>query len=506
VKYLVTGKEMKLLDQNTSSHFKVPGEVLMEQAAWSFVRELLSRHAACKRVLVVCGYGNNGGDGIAIARLLNQSGVRAVVYLCNDKDEAGDSLYKQQKNIYRAYGYPETTEIHAEDCYDCIVDAVFGTGLSRQIAGHLYDTIGVMNQIHATRIAVDIASGVSADSGEVLGIACQADETYTFSFAKLGQLLWPGNSYTGQLLVLPIGITEDSFLNKKPSYAMYEDSDFSILPARTAHSNKGTYGKLLIIAGSTNMAGAAYFSAKAAYRTGCGLVKIYTPEENRVTLQTLLPEAVLETYNSRPDEEQLMQSLKWADAVVMGPGMGTSNQAARMLTFVLQNISVPLLLDADALNILAKEPETLLLPHLDIVITPHLGEMARLTGDSISLIQTRLVETAREFAMRYDVVCVLKDANTITAVPYGLTYVNTSGNHGMATAGSGDVLSGIIGTLLSQGVGVDRASSFGVYLHGRAGDAARASVGARAMIADDIIDGLSDVFQMIDSESSDSKD
>jgi NAD(P)H-hydrate epimerase len=239
------------------------------------------------------------------------------------------------------------------------------------------------------------------------------------------------------------------------------------------------------------MAGAAYFSAKAAYRTGCGLVKIYTPEENRTALQTLLPEAVLETYGSRFVEEQLTQALHWADAVVMGPGIGTSEQAAKMLSFVLRTVSVPLLLDADALNLLAKEPELLLLPHLDIVVTPHLGEMARLTGDAVSLIQTRLIETAQEFAMRYDVVCVLKDANSITAVPYGMTYVNTSGNHGMATAGSGDVLSGVIGALLSQGAGVDIAASFGVYLHGRAGDFAKASVGARAMIADDIIDGLS---------------
>jgi NAD(P)H-hydrate epimerase len=351
-----------------------------------------------------------------------------------------------------------------------------------------------MNQIKAVKIAVDIASGVSADSGEVLGTACKADETYTFSFAKLGQLLWPGNSYTGQLSVLPIGITADSFLGKKPSYAMYEDSDFSRLPARTPHSNKGTYGKLLVIAGSTNMAGAAYFSAKAAYRTGCGLVKIYTPEENRTALQTLLPEAVLETYGSRFVEEQLTQALHWADAVVMGPGIGTSEQAAKMLSFVLRTVSVPLLLDADALNLLAKEPELLLLPHLDIVVTPHLGEMARLTGDAVSLIQTRLIETAQEFAMRYDVVCVLKDANSITAVPYGMTYVNTSGNHGMATAGSGDVLSGVIGALLSQGAGVDIASSLGVYLHGRAGDFARSSVGARAMIADDIINGLSGII------------
>jgi NAD(P)H-hydrate epimerase len=257
------------------------------------------------------------------------------------------------------------------------------------------------------------------------------------------------------------------------------------------HSNKGTYGKLLVIAGSTNMAGAAYFSAKAAYRMGCGLVKIFTAEENRTVLQTLLPEAILETYGGEFDEEQLLQALKWADAVVLGPGIGTSDHSEKMLSTVLRNINVPLLLDADALNLLAKEPELLLLPHLDIVVTPHLGEMARLTGDTVSLIQTRLVETAQEFAMRYDVVCVLKDSNTITAVPYGMTYVNTSGNHGMATAGSGDVLSGVIGALLSQGTGVDIASSFGVYLHGRAGDFAKASVGARAMIADDIIDGLS---------------
>jgi NAD(P)H-hydrate epimerase len=494
VKYLVTGKEMKLLDQNTSSHFGVPGEVLMEQAAWAFVRKLLLCREDKKRILVVCGSGNNGGDGIAIARLLNQSGVPAVVYLCHDTEDGKESLYQKQKKIYRAYGYPETDGIHADDDYDCVVDAVFGTGLSRPITGALYDVISIMNQIDATRIAVDIASGVSADSGEVLGIACKADETYTFSFAKTGQLLFPGNEYTGKLTVLPIGITEDSFLGKKPTFAMLEDTDFSLLPRRTKHSNKGTYGKVLIIAGSTNMAGAAYFSAKAAYRTGCGLVKIFTPEENRAALQTLLPEAVLLTYSDKFEEKQLAEALSWADAVVMGPGIGTSAQMKNMLKLVLKSVQVPLLLDADALNILSGEPELLLAPHLDIVVTPHPGEMARLTGDTVSLIQTRPVETARDFAMRYDVVCVLKDANTITAVPYGMTYVNTSGNHGMATAGSGDVLSGVIGTLLAQGMDAGAAASLGAYLHGRAGDYAAKLVGARAMIADDIIDGLSKLF------------
>jgi NAD(P)H-hydrate epimerase len=485
---------MKLLDQNTSSRFGVPAEVLMEQAAWAFVQRLLLRQEQPGRVLIVCGSGSNGGDGIAIGRLLNQRGVPATVYLCNDRDGDDGSLYQKQKQIYRAYGYPETDAVLGDDTYDCVIDAVFGTGLSRPVEGRLYDTIVTMNRMRAAKIAVDIASGISADSGEALGIAFEADETYTFSFAKLGQLTWPGSRYTGRLSVLPIGITADSFLGKKPAYAVYEDADLALLPARTSHSNKGTYGKLLVIAGSTNMAGAAYFSAKAAYRTGCGLVRIYTPEDNRAALQALLPEAVLETYGSSFHEKKLADALKWADAVVMGPGIGTSPLAVELLAFVRKHIEVPLLLDADALNLLAREPEQLLLPHLDIVVTPHPGEMARLTGDAVSLIQTRLAATAQEFAMRYDVVCVLKDANTVTAVPYGMTYVNTSGNHGMATAGSGDVLSGVIGTLLAQGMAAGVAASLGVYLHGRAGDCARARVGMRAMIADDILDGLSEVL------------
>lgn len=495
MRYLVTGKEMTLLDKNTSEHFFVPSQVLMEQAAMVFVRELLSFHVQLNKVLVVCGNGNNGGDGLAIARLLNQQNIMTSVYLCNDERGTNkQSLYEMQKKIYRAYGFSEIGELNANDSYDLVIDAIFGTGLSRQIDGAVYKVIEYMNRMNAWKVAVDISSGVSADNGEVLGIAFQADHTFTFSFEKIGQYIWPGSAACGCIRVLPIGITESSFLDRKPQYAVLEDVDYAMLPKRIEHSNKGSYGKLLVIAGGTNMAGAAYFSAKAAYRMGVGLVKILTSEDNRLSLQTMLPEAILSTYGKTLDEKQLVEDLKWADAVVFGPGIGTGNFSKILLHKVLHNISVPLLIDADGLNLLAEEPELLLKPHMDIIVTPHLGEMARLNKETVSLIQTRLVETAQEFAMRYDVICVLKDSNSIVSVPYQTTYLNLSGNHGMATAGSGDVLSGVIGSLLAQGVRPDTAAPLGVYIHGKAGDAARDIIGARAMIASDIIDALSGIL------------
>lgn len=501
MRYIVTGKEMKLLDQNTSSRFHVPSQVLMEQAAMAFVRELLSCHEQISNVLVVCGYGNNGGDGIAIARLLNQTGIRATVYLCNDREETKqnqEDLYQQQKKIYRAYQFPEAEGLAGSDSFDCIVDAVFGTGLSRAVEGALADTICRMNEMKGLKVAVDIASGVSADTGEVFSVAFCADETYTFSFEKIGSAIWPGASYSGDVHVLPIGITPHSFAEHRPVYAAFEKIDLSLLPKRTAYSHKGTYGKLLIIAGSTNMAGAAYFSAKAAYRTGCGLVRIFTAEENRSPILAMLPEAVLVTYGKSFDKNKLLEQIKWADAVVLGPGLGCEGISREILRFAMRNVTVPMVLDADALNMLSDETETLLAPHMDLILTPHLGEMARLTQRTVSSIQTHLLESAQEFALRYDVICVLKDARTVTSVPYGLTYLNFSGNHGMATAGSGDVLSGVIGSLLSQGIAAATAAPLGVYIHGLAGDAVRTRIGAAAMTASDIIDGLSTVSRTID--------
>lgn len=496
MRYLVTGKEMKQLDENTSQYYGVPPIVLMEQAANGFVQKMLALCSCPSNVLVVCGLGNNGGDGIAIARLLNQRGIQASIFLPKSPEgnvRATDS-FQTQYHIYKKYGYPVAGMIAETDHYDVVIDAIFGTGLSKSITGEYRDAIDTMNNMKGIRFAVDIASGLSSDNGEILGIAFCADHTITFSYGKIGQFLWNGIAASGKIHIVPIGINKDSWMDRKPKVASLEKTDLQMLPSRKPDSHKGTFGKLLVIAGSESMAGASILAAKAAYRAGVGMVKVVTPEENRIILQTSVPEAILSTYHKSMDRELLIEDLKWADAVVIGPGLGTTSTSEELLRQVLKNVSVPLVIDADGLNILAKEPELLMQPHLDIVVTPHLGEMARLTGDAVSYIKSRLVASAQEFARRYDVICVLKDARTFTAIPYGCGYLNTSGNNGMATAGSGDVLSGVIGGLLAQGMQAQLAAPLGVYLHGLAGDVIRQKKGAYGMMAGNIVDGVWEVL------------
>lgn len=492
MRYLVSGKEMKLLDQNTSETFHVPELVLMEQAAMAFVQKLFLLNQKIGKTLIVCGSGNNGADGLAIARLLHERNVEVIVFLAGEAAGLKTSRsYDIQKEICASYHIPlYNSPAELLVSYELIIDAVFGTGLSRNVTGLLAEVIHDLNEKNGWKISVDIASGIDADNGAVLGAAFRADDTITFSFGKVGQYLWPGNEYCGSIHVMPIGITQASWLDKKPRVAVLEEGDLELLPKRIPHSNKGTYGRLLIIAGSVNMAGAACLAAKSAYRAGSGLVKVFTAEENRLILQTSVPEAILSTYSVKLNEQQLIEELKWADAVVIGPGLGTDKNAEKMVKLVLQNCAVPFLVDADALNVIAKQPDLLLRPHTDMIVTPHMGEMARLTGDTVSLIQSRIFESAESFAQTYDVICVLKDFKTVTAVPYGLSYLNLSGNDGMATAGSGDVLSGIIGSLLAQGMKPELAAPMGVFIHGSAGDRAGKVCGRRSLMASDIIEGL----------------
>lgn len=492
MRYLVTGKEMKKLDDITSEHFGMPPIVLMEQAASAFVEKMLGICQTPRNVLVVCGLGNNGGDGLAVARLLNQRAISTTVYFPQEPADGArmTDAFRTQHKIYRNYGFPVAGMIAASDLYDVVVDAIFGTGLSRTVTGAYCKAIETMNEMRGVRIAVDIASGISSDSGEALGCAFCADHTITFSYGKIGQYLWQGMKYSGKVHVVPIGITADSWLGKKPSFGALEESDLSLLPPRQRDSHKGTYGKLLVIAGSPGMAGAAVLAARAAYRTGTGLVKVATVEENRLVLQCEVPEAIFTPYSADLQKEHFVDELKWADAVVLGPGLGTSHTAGEILRLVLEHCSVPLVLDADALNLLTKEPQLLLQPHMDVIITPHLGEMARLTKDAVSYLKTRTIKAAREFAQQYDVICVLKDSHTVTAIPYGYSYINMTGNNGMATAGSGDVLSGVIGGLLAQGLEARTAAPLGVFLHGMAGDEAKKVTGEYGMMANDIVDGL----------------
>ena len=379
MRYLVNGEEMKIYDRNTMETYRVPSPVLMERAALAAAGEIVKRLPKSARVLIVCGSGNNGGDGYAVARLLLQEHCEVTV-VCAADTTRQTKENQLQKEIWQAYGGEILSQIPEQGAYDAVVDAVFGVGLSRGVEGGYADLLTRMNELSSFKIALDIPSGISSDNGAVLGTAFRADLTVTFAFEKTGTVLWPGNEYAGEVVVKDIGIDERSFLGRIPAVAAFEDVDLAGLPARTAHSNKGSFGKLLVIAGSVGMAGAACLCAEAAYICGCGLVRIVTPEENRTILQTKLPEAVLTTYSSAEGLETagLAEAIGWADAVVCGPGLGTSDVARAIVETVLREAFVPVLLDADALNLIARDTGVLRQVQGEVVVTPHLGEMSRL--------------------------------------------------------------------------------------------------------------------------------
>lgn len=495
MKYLLDSNEMKKCDENTMQRRGMLSAVLMERAALSAAEEIMiEKPDPDTSVLVVCGTGNNGGDGLAIARLLYLKGY-AVDILFPGKEEKSSVEAKRQLDIVRNYEIP-MYQTFPEKSYDVIVDALFGIGLSRNIEGKYAELICRMNGMSGFKVAVDISSGLSADDGSVMGVAFRADITVTFGFAKIGHMLYPGAELSGKVVVKDIGIDEKSLFEICPRAGMLEKSDLSLLPVRSPRSNKGSYGKILILAGSHNMAGAAAFSARAAYASGAGLVRVATPKENRQIIQNLVPEAVLSTYQEDTDMESYVKELlSWADTVVAGPGIGTSKQAKKLVHTVLKYANVPCVLDADALNIVAHHREWLFRTSARIIVTPHLGEMARLCGLSVAEIQNDIVRVAREFADAYHVICVLKDARTITSLPDGFSYVNMSGNHGMATAGAGDVLTGIIGAFLGQKLPPETAAPLGVFVHGLAGDCVSVQTGKRGLMASDIVMGIREVLR-----------
>lgn len=502
MEYVVSGREMKRLDKNTSELFHVPEFVLMEQAALSFCLEYEKRKDN-QKVLVVCGCGNNGADGIAIARILNQKKISATVFLCSEafemKEKESESL-KIQKDIYYAYHFPVTDDMDSFHEYGVLIDAVFGVGLSKNVTGKFEEVIQRMNAFTGPKIAVDVPSGISSDTGSVCNVAFKADATFTFAYNKLGNILWPGCEYSGENKVLWIGIEENSFGKIKPTHRILHEKDLQELPPRMSHSNKGTYGKVLVIAGFKDMAGTAVFTSKSAYRAGAGLVKVMTSPSNKQIILSNVPEVLFSGLEEEGfNEESFLEELQWADSIVFGPGMGTTDFTLRLLTILMEKVTVPLVLDADGLNVLADNMELLDKAHGDIIVTPHLKEMSRLIQQPLSYIQNNLSLVAVEFATRYDVITVLKDFRTIIATSVGTTYINMTGNHGMATGGSGDVLAGIIAALLVRSVDFGKTVALAVLLHGLSGDMISKCTSCHGMMASDILDGMNIVWNQVEN-------
>lgn len=501
---VVTGEQAKEMDRFTIEEVGIPSMVLMERAALAVVEKIVSCVKASDRILCICGRGNNGGDGIAVARMLHQEGYAVSVQLIGNPEKATkDNL--RQVDIAKKIGVSFVNNLKVEE-YNVIVDAIFGIGLSRNVTGIYEEVIRSINEYRGIVFSVDIPSGIHSDTGQVMGCAVRADVTVTFGYAKQGELFYPGAEYVGELVVAQIG-----FVNPfEENYSMfsYERKDLQqLMPKRQAYANKGTFGRVLVIAGCKNMAGACYLSAAAAYAMGAGLVEIITPETNRQIIQTLLPEAVLHTYEEecgRKQQDEWMRDIRKAKAIVIGPGLGRDLCARKLLDLVMEYATVPVVLDADALQMLAKdsawieayrgEKVTWKLRE-NMILTPHLKEMTDLLGEEVSVadLQTQKLDV-REICKDNANVLVLKDARTLV-IQGEKCYINLSGNSGMATAGAGDVLTGIMLGLLAQQVPPYMAASLGVYIHGLAGDIAARRQGTYSMTARDIVNAIPEVLR-----------
>ena len=468
--------------------------VLMERAALEVVRCMEEEQLDFRKVLVVCGSGNNGGDGYAIARLLHLKGHDVTIFFAGNSQKRSEENAQQAK-IAAHYEIPVITNLDTEE-YSVIIDALFGTGLKREITGHYREILCSVNQMTGEKVAVDLPSGIHDTTGAQMGIAFCADLTVAIAFPKRGLFLQEGNVCAGKILTGDIGISSETFSEGTVTFGYEKQDLFLGFPKRKKNSHKGSYGKVLMIAGSKGMSGAAYLSAKAAYAVGAGLVQIYTHEENRVILQQLLPEAIITTYDTF-DSEQLEKLIQWADLIGIGCGLGKSDTAERVMQYTLKRALVPCVVDADGINILSKHMEWIEVTNALIVLTPHMKEMSRMLQCSVKELIEQRMERLHAFVERYKVVCVLKDARTLVAKEHRNTYLNLSGNAAMAKAGSGDVLAGVIVGILAQQCEPYTSACLGVFLHGLAGDMARDKKGAYSVLASDLVAEISSVLKNI---------
>lgn len=497
MKLIADREQMQAIDAYSIHKIGIPGMVLMEKAAMALYEEVIKHLDSHSRCLIVVEKGNNGGDGLALGRMLTEQGYETVLYEIGGLKKESDS-YHAQKEILSNLGIP-VEDTMPEGEFDVIIDGIFGVGLTREVGGIQKEVIEALNRKSAYRIAIDVPSGVDASTGKVLGCGFLADLTVTFGLLKTGLLLYPGADFAGQVVVKEIGFPQKAVSQVNPGTFTYEPGDEKLVPARKPDSHKGTYGRVLVIAGSKNMAGAAYLCATAAYRCGSGLVRIFTQESNRIILQTKLPEAILTTYEKRQDgEKKLREAIEWADVIVFGPGMGTGKITRSFLHILKECAKVSVILDADGLNEISRMEQSGEDYFQDypvpVIVTPHLLEMSRISGHSVEELKNDRINLARAYALQKNLTLVLKDSRTIVTNGEDRLYLNQTGNCGMATGGSGDVLAGITAGMLAAGMEPFSGAAMAVFLHGRAGDLARDQVGEYSLMADDIIKHISEAL------------
>jgi ADP-dependent NAD(P)H-hydrate dehydratase / NAD(P)H-hydrate epimerase len=503
--YVLTAAEMQELDRVTIEELGLPGAVLMENAGRAVARAVLRElgdRAEAARVAVVCGGGNNGGDGFVVARWLREWGLAATAYLAAAPDRLrGDAalhfaVYDRVGGVVASIADATALAEHrrAIQAADAVVDAVFGTGLAREVTGHYREVIEVMNGCTGRRIAVDVPSGLSADTGEPLGLAFRAELTVTIAFRKVGLTAQAGFATAGRVEVAEIGIPRALAEAHGIRLGLLEAADVaSAVPRHEPSDHKNRRGHVLVVAGSPGKRGAGRLCAWAALRAGAGLSTLASPW---ASAEVWAPDPIM-TEELDPDTpgalERLAGLAERVQVIAMGPGMPTSAAARELVRKAVAELEVPLVLDADALNHLAPDLELVATCAAPVVLTPHPGEAARLLDISSSEVQRDRVAAARRLAETTRAAVVLKGARSLVCdglAGDGVVTINPTGGPALATAGSGDVLTGVIAALIGQGVAPGEAARLGCYLHGLAADRAAAELGPWSVTASDVLEAL----------------
>ncbi len=505
---LYSATEMVAADRYAIDTLGIPGVVLMENAGRACAQVLEERYSRCfpGPVMVVAGTGNNGGDGYVVARILADHGWQVTtLVLAKPQKISGDAATMLQilcNCAGKIVFVDDVDMLHqrfAELQPQLIVDALFGTGLASDVRGLPAAAIALMNAAAAVLVAIDMPSGVDASTGRICGCAVHADLTVSFDHPKIGHASTPGALHVGELEVVDIGIP----VTPRPAdllpqaWLIDAAAAHDLLPERPAFAHKGSFGHLLVVAGSPGKTGAAALAGDAAVRSGCGLVTVAVPASVHSVMEVKLTEAMTvalaeqDGFLTLAAVVQVAQLATSCQALALGPGLGQSDELRQLVRQIVMTVNVPMVIDADGLNLLAGQLECLgMRQGKPLILTPHPGEMARLAGVSVTAVEADRFSIARNFARRYQVVLLLKGARTVVAAPDGRVHINTSGNSGLSSGGSGDVLTGLIGALLAQGCDPFAAASLAAWWHGRAAEQIAVERGVAGMTASDLIHQL----------------
>jgi len=507
---VATAEEMQELDRKAIETYRIPGIVLMENAGRG-AADVISNffpEIHKKKIAIIAGKGNNGGDGFVIARYLLNQGIYVRVYLLTDpKGLRGDAetnfsiFHRMKGEVISVPSSKDYIKVKRDlEKFDILVDGIFGTGLDAEVRGYYREVIDHLNTLQRPIVAIDIPSGLDANTGKPLGTAIRASLTITFGLPKIGLLIPPGLDYVGEKVkVIDIGIPKRLVEEEKiPTYLLEKEEIQKCLSIpRNPDTHKGDYGHLLVIAGSVGKTGAAVMACQAALRMGAGLVTLAIPKSLNAILEMKLTEVMTEPLPETPKQTLSLRAFSTIvrlcenkRAVIIGPGLGTLKETQSLILKLVRTLDLPIVLDADGLTALATQPKTLPIKNRSLMLTPHPGEMARLIRSQVKQVLEDRVGLSRNFSQSQHVHLILKGHPTLITTPKGEVYINPTGNPGMASGGTGDVLTGMIGGLVCQGFDILSSLQIAVYLHGMAGDEGAQEMGEKSLIATDIIEKI----------------